>query len=140
MFICNHLLNIHKSRQFTALKTALDLRYVFALTQVDLFHKILQLEAISQPLCYHSFSLIHSQISNLTSSISNFQSQISNLKSQIFTLTSQISNLKSQIFTFKSQISNIQSEISHLLSSISNLHSQISNLQSQIVSNPLLTV
>jgi hypothetical protein len=80
MFICNDLLNIHKSRQFTAVKTALDLRYVFPLTQVDNFHKILQLEAISKPLCYHSFSVL--------------QSQISNLHSQIFTLKSQIYNLK----------------------------------------------
>jgi len=97
MFICNHLLNIHKSRQFTGVRTALDLRYVFPLTQVDHFHKILQLEAISKPLCYHSFSLLHSQISPLKYPISNIPSQISDLKLEISHLKSQILNLKSSI-------------------------------------------
>ena|GEM_PF-5804579 len=73
MFTCNDLLNIHKSHQFTAVKTALDLRYVFPLTQVDHFPKIRQLEAISKPLCYHSLSLLHSQIFNLKSQISDFR-------------------------------------------------------------------
>ena len=107
MFFCNHLLNIHKSRQFTAVKTALGLRYVFPPTQVDLFHKILPLEAISKPFCYHSFSLLQSQISNLQSQISNLQSQITDFPFEIFHLKFHFFTLKSLKYT----ISNIQSQI-----------------------------
>jgi hypothetical protein len=126
MFICNHLLNIHKSRQFTGVKTALDLRYVFPLTQVDHFHKILQLEAISKPLCYHSFSLLQSQISNLHSQISNLHSQISNLQISNLKVSNfhfQISNLKFQIFNLKFPLFYLQSQIFTLTSQISNLKS-----------------